>query len=175
MVATTTSPNTDNYYIGKGRLYVAPAGVSPLAWRAVGNAPLIETSPEFETLPHFSSMEGTKKKDKEVVISKSATLKITLEEMTPDNLALALMGESPSGGGPIEMYSLSNIELAVKFEGRNDIGPHVDMFMPRVSFKPATSFTPLSDEWGQMEIEGEILSDVNGSFGQVVWSDGASG
>ena len=35
----------------------------------------------------------------------------------------------------------------------------------RVVFKPGRSLNPISDEWGNIEIEGEALADSQGKFG----------
>lgn len=40
------------------------------------------------------------------------------------------------------------------------------MTLPSVSFGPSGSLNLISDEWGQIEITGEVLT-VNGSFGTL--------
>src|SRR5688572_17811530 len=85
-----TAPNVNNYVVGKGNVYFTPEGGSR---RHLGNCPAFNVEPELEELEHFSSMEGVRTKDLTVVLSKSATITLTLEEFSQENVALALMGE----------------------------------------------------------------------------------
>jgi hypothetical protein len=50
-------------------------------------------------------------------------------------------------------------------QGTNEIGPLMDIDLFRVVFKPGKSLSPISDEWGNIEIEGEALADDQGKFG----------
>ena len=85
------APITDAYYIGKGVVSIQLDG--ELEYRDLGNVPVFEFEPTIETLPHFSSRYGVRSKDLEVVTLMSATLNLTLDEWTYDNLMLVFMGE----------------------------------------------------------------------------------
>jgi len=80
------SPNTDNYTIHRGKLFVRDKGAT--AWRALGNAPSFSLTPNVEKYEHFSSQAGIKLKDKEITQQVSAEVSITLDEFTGANLAL---------------------------------------------------------------------------------------
>jgi hypothetical protein len=41
-------------------------------------------------------------------------------------------------------------------------------------FKPGKSLNPISDEWGNIEIEGEALSNEDGKFGTWTVREGAA-
>ncbi|MCW2854368.1 MAG: hypothetical protein JWM84_4032 [Nocardioides sp.] len=168
MVATNTSPNVDNYYVGKGIVSVSED--EGTTWRDVGNVPEFEWEPNLEKLDHFSSRTGVRTKDRSIITEKSATLRIVMEEFSADNLSMILMGE-PAGAGPVTMDIMSQSEkvLAVRFVGTNDIGPKITLEFPRVSFTPSGSFSPISDEWGQIEVEGEVQA-VEGVFGAATWT-----
>jgi hypothetical protein len=88
-----TSPAVSNYSIGKGILSVdlEAAGVAS-GWRDVGNASKIDFEIKITELDHFSSRAGIKTKDKTVITERSASLTFVLDELTADNLALAVMG-----------------------------------------------------------------------------------
>src|SRR5436305_14786148 len=86
------SPSTDNYYVGKGKLSFKPTGAT--TFRDLGNVTELETTPNLTTLEHFSSREGVKKKDKEVVTDKKLTVRLVMDEWTADNLAMALLGDT---------------------------------------------------------------------------------
>jgi hypothetical protein len=168
MVATNTSPNVDNYYVGKGVVSVSED--EGATWRDVGNVPEFEWTPNIEKLDHFSSRTGVRTKDRSIVTEKSATLRIVMEEFTAENLTMILMGEAV-GAGPITVDIMSQSEkvLGVRFVGANDIGPKITLEFPRVSFTPSGSFNPISDEWGQIEVEGEVQA-VEGVFGTATWA-----
>jgi hypothetical protein len=90
------SPSTDNYYVGKGKISFKPTGATTL--RDIGNVTELETTPNLTTLEHFSSREGVKKKDKEVVTEKKLTVRMVMDEWTADNLAMALLGDVSTVG-----------------------------------------------------------------------------
>lgn len=245
MAISNTSPNTDNYFIGKGNVYWMGEGET--AWRHVGNVPEFEVSLTIDKLDHFSSMEGTRKKDRSIVREQSGTVRMVLEELTAANLELALMGEASatavnlvttgdttsgdpgivaiasvtglvegrryaiSGAGiplgatmvyngdltgtmdmdatataaavdititgaiSIDIFSQSEKLGKVRFVGTNDVGAHCTYDLNNVSLTPSSSFSPISDEWGNFEVTGEILVDAFGKFGQVYWNTGTTG
>lgn len=155
---TLISPNTGNYRVGKGGCYFDAGSTSVYAH--MGNAVSVEFQPNIEKLEHFSSMQGVKEKDASVVVSRSGTLKIVLEEWTPANMALALLGtvdEGASGGPTVQVFDTDAVNGAFKFISNNDVGPRWNMFLHNVSFIPSEAINPLSDEWGQITIEADVL------------------
>ena len=160
------SPSTDNYYVGKGK--ISFKAVDEMTFRDLGNVSSLETAPNLTTLEHFSSREGVKKKDKEVVTEKKMTVTMVMDEWTAENLAMALLGDvsvDTDGNKVIDIFSRNSIEGALKYEGTNEIGPQMDIELFRVVFKPGKSLNPISDEWGNIEIEGELLANELGKFG----------
>jgi hypothetical protein len=160
------SPSTDNYYVGKGKISFKPVG--QMTFRDLGNVSSLETTPNLTTLEHFSSREGVKKKDKEVVTEKKMTVTMVMDEWTADNLAMALLGDvetDSDGNKVIDIFSRNSFEGELKYEGTNEIGPQMDISLFRVVFKPGKSLNPISDEWGNIEIEGEALANEQGKFG----------
>ena len=160
------SPSTDNYYVGKGKLSSKAIGAT--TFRDLGNVTELETTPNLTTLEHFSSREGVKKKDKEVVTEKKLTVRMVMDEWTADNLAMALLGDVSTdvdGNKVIDIYSRNSFEGELKYEGTNEVGPQMDIHLLKVAFKPGKSLNPISDEWGNIEVEGEALADNLGKFG----------
>lgn len=171
------SPNTLNYFIGKGIIKFTPTGG---VQRDLGNAPEIEITPTIEKLDHFSSRSGVKKKDRSVTTEKGATIRVVLDEVTAENLALQLMGEvatSTDGTKSFRIMSGSEATGRIDFTGTNDVGNTVDIELPSVSFGPSGSFSPISDEWGSIEITGEVLAteytDGSSDFGVITFTDAA--
>ena len=60
----------------------------------MGNCTEFEFTPEIEKLDHFSSREGVRTKDKSVVLQKSGTVRLVLDEWSVENLKLAVLGSS---------------------------------------------------------------------------------
>jgi hypothetical protein len=170
---TNISPNTGNYRVGKGSVYIKL--LSPTVdtdFRHMGNCTTFELTPTVEKLDHFSSMAGLKLKDESIAISQGGALKITMEEWTAKNMGLMLMGavdEGASGGPTVEILGETVVEAEVKFISANEVGPRWNFDLYRVSFTPSGAMNPISDEWGDMEVTGEVLASQTapnaGKFG----------
>lgn len=160
-----------NYYIGKGIIGIKLTGES--VFRDVGAVPEFEFTPEIEQLEHESHREGTRVVDRTVVLRKTATVRIVMEEWVAENLALAVLGTQDTntdGDDVINILAASTIEGELQFTGTNDIGRQVDINLLQVSFIPGSSITPISEEWGQIEITGTAYA-VNGEFGTITVRD----
>lgn len=154
------SPNVNNYLIGKGNVYFTPEGGSR---RHMGNCPEFEIEMEVEELEHFSSMEGTRRKDLTVVLESSATITLTLEEFSKENIALmtlGTLGTDSEGNNVIEAMTKNSTKGLLEFEATNDVGPKFNYLFPSVSFRPSGALNPISEEWATMELVG----DINGGF-----------
>lgn len=161
------SPSIKNYYIGKGTVSFKAEGES--TFRDVGNVPTFEFTPDLTTLEHFSSREGVRTKDRTVVIEKKGTVKMVMEEITATNLAIAVLGDvttDSEGRNVIEIFANNAVSGELKFTGTNEVGSKYEWHFLKVDFIPSASISPLSDEWGQLEVEGEV-STVGGSFGTI--------
>jgi hypothetical protein len=166
MAVSLTAANVDNIPIGKGKVFWKPEGADE--YRLVGNVPEFEFTPTIERLDHFSSMEGVRTKDKSAVIEKSAQLRMLMEEWIPQNLALMLIGETAidNGVATIQIMSEEAIRGAIYFLATNAVGPRWDFDLPVVEFTPTASINPISEEWGNMEVTGEVVS-VASVFGEA--------
>jgi hypothetical protein len=52
-----------------------------------------------------------------------------------------------------DLLAESEIRGGIRFEGANSAGPRIDISLPLVSFTPASSITPIGDEWGGLEFQ----------------------
>ena len=85
-----------NLAIGKGELHFAPfkpGTQTPDGYYLVGNCPEISLNREAESLPHYSSMAGYKRKDEDITIESMMTGSISCDDVRPQTAALFLMGE----------------------------------------------------------------------------------
>lgn len=162
-----TSPDIRNYIVGKGIVAFKQDGET--AFRDVGNVPSFEFTPTIEKLDHFSSREGVKTKDRSVVLSKSGSIKMVMEEWTAENLAIALLGAASvnsSAEDEIDIFSENAVSGILKFTGTNEVGPKWEYIFNKVDFIPSSAINPISDEWGALEVTGEAAA-VAGSFGKA--------
>jgi hypothetical protein len=178
MPISLTSPNVDNYYVGKGILSVkfaafsAPGG-SPIDnadsdYVDMGNVTSLEFTPKVTKLDHYSSRTGTKKKDRTVATVLEAELKLVAEEWTARNLQMALLATLTDSGGVINLDILQEPlkACAIKFVGTNDVGPQWSFEFPICRLMPSAALNPISDEWGKIELTADVLADpTTGHFG----------
>jgi hypothetical protein len=163
------SPNVLNYFIGKGDVYFKPVGDPDSAYEHIGNVPKFALTPKPEVKKHYSSMTGTKTQDFVAIISKEAEVAISVEEFTPDNLLIALLGEENSDGS-IELLAAKSIERAVQLRGTNDIGRKVELTLNRVFFDVNKAVSLIGDDFGELPLTGQVLREgdpVTGSFGKL--------
>lgn len=163
-----TSPNVENYVVGKGKVYFRPEGATGdvLDYR-VGNVTEFELSPTIETLDHFDQQSGVRSKDKSVVLEKGMTARMIMEEWTPSNLSMFLLGtpdDTNIDNVTIDIFSQNSLKGHLRYVGENEIGPRWTFDLPAVEFKPEGSLNPISDEWAGIEVTGEILRQA-GTFG----------
>lgn len=81
-----SSPAIANYYDGKG--------IVTINGRDCGNVSKFEFHASVKRVDHYSSRFGTKVKDFSFVQEKNATVTLTLDEFTYDNLLLVLLGKA---------------------------------------------------------------------------------
>lgn len=87
----------NNYTLGRGELFFARFKAStqtPLAERYLGNSPELAFSAEQETLDHFNSDRGIRKKDDSVILEIGYNGNFILDDIQKENLAMFFLGES---------------------------------------------------------------------------------
>lgn len=168
-----TSPSTLNYSVLKGIVKFTPTGGVE---RDLGNAPEFELTPTIDKLDHFSSRAGVRSKDKSVVREKNLTARIVLDEITAENLQMALIGDTvvtnSAGNKEFGIYAESEVTGRLTFTGTNDIGNRIHMVLPSVSFTPSGSLNVISEEWATVEVTCEVLFvEAFDDFGTVEIED----
>lgn len=166
---TLIAPNTGNLMIGKGICSFKRTGAADYV--DLGNVTDVVLTPDMTTLEHFTSRAGVKQKDLTVILEKKSSLKFTMEEFTPHNVGLMVLGavdELAVDGPTVEIFSESLITGAFRFVGTNDIGPKWQMDLYNISVLPSGDFGLITDEWGNMEITADVLADqaVGPTFGK---------
>lgn len=170
------SPNIGNYFIGRGYCTIQLEGES--AAHDAGNI----TSFEFEVKPtmldHFSSRVGVRKKDFVAVTELSATLRVSMEEITARNMAMYILGdqptESPPGTFTMDILSKPQIYASFQFVGTNSVGAQYTATFPLVLLTPQKAIQLISSgsgAWGTIDLQGDVLfDDHTQTFGTIVTS-----
>lgn len=94
MPVTNSSPNVDNYIVGRGKGFWKDAAAT--AFRDFGNLTEFAVTVEAERLSHYSRRSGIRQRDRSVVVEQRVMLSFTFEEWTAENLAIVLMGTASS-------------------------------------------------------------------------------
>jgi hypothetical protein len=153
------SPDILYYSVLKGIVYFTPDGGSE---RDLGNCPEFELTPAVDKLDHFSSRTGVRSKDRSVAREKTLEVRMVLDEYSPENVRMALLGSTltPSTSGQeFGIFAESEILGSVRFVGTNTVGSQINLNLPSVSFLPSSAQNFISEEWGTMELTGDVLFD----------------
>jgi len=153
--------NTGLYTLGKGILSFDRFDDDglPTGLRDLGNAPNFTLTPTVETLEHFSSREGLKKKDLVINLSVGVSAKFTLEEYDKQNLAMALLGTVSGNIINLLMATGGQVKGRLEFVGNPSTGPKFHVTLWKVNLKPTSEVAFISDDWGKVDFEAEIESD----------------
>lgn len=163
-----TAPHSTDLYIpaGKGILYIAEwTGTTPPTdpddYTDVGNCISLEIEPTNERLPHYSSREQYRLKDKNPIISSEYSVNFELDEFAAVNLNKFFLGSLNTTTSVIAALQGSNIEFALKFISNNPSGPNTEFRMWKVTLSPAGPLQLISDgDYLTMSFAGEGLADT---------------
>lgn len=156
-----TSPDVDNYSIGKGVLSIGvwDGNTPPAALTDVGNAPSVEVEHTVERLPHYSSRAGLRVKDKNPVIQSDYIVNFTLDEMAVHNLNLFVGGTEEEG--VIHALKVTDAEYQLKFVQDNPLGPNRTYWFWKASLSPSGPLSLVGEDWMQMAFMAEGLADTS--------------
>jgi hypothetical protein len=74
--------------------------------------------------------------------------------------------------GTFNILGADSMVGKVKFVGANAVGPHLTVEFLNVMFRPPNNAIGLiHDEWGQLQVTGEVLVDATGIFGTLTHPD----
>jgi hypothetical protein len=102
----------------QGRVYLGKRDASgnPVEVRSPGNVAELKLSLKTEVLEHFESQTGQRTLDHRMVKQKSATVMLTIEEFTKENLALALYGSFVQNqGGTVQAELIPHLVVGDRF------------------------------------------------------------
>lgn len=158
-MSVRTSPSVDNYMIGKGILYIAPWDGGVVGeYQDVGNCPRFEFEMTEQSIDHYSSRQGTKEQDDEVVIQTGYGVNFTLDEISVENLRMFMKA---SLGGSRILYANQNTNkyYGLRFISDNPKGPNTKFEFWKCKITPNGAFSLISDEFTTLSFSGKGLSD----------------
>lgn len=85
------------YYSGQGTLYVAKRDATtgrPMGFSSIGNVPELTIDVSVSKFEHVESESGNRLLDLQLLKERKGAFKMKMENITPENLALGLYGES---------------------------------------------------------------------------------
>lgn len=168
-----TSPNVENYHYGSGSCYFKLD--TDVARRHLGNVPTLTLAKEITTEEHKQAMSGLRSTDLTIVTEVSATIQAVLEEVTPENMALFVMGTAAENtDGNMEIAGLSLTEIVGDFTYESDApyGRQLQ-YHARVSVTPNGDFNFITEGLTSIPIQMEVLK-ADGVFGRTIFIGGAT-
>jgi len=162
-----TSPDTINYVLSQANVRFTPTGGSQFH---MGNCTRFVYTPTVDKLEHFSRMAPVRIKDKTVIRQISATIALTLEEVTEENLALFFQADANTSS--INAMTDMNQEGVLVLDGTNSVGNQLN-FTGKVSFNPAGDFDFLKEDWTEILLNADVLLDA-GSYGVITITPGVT-
>lgn len=160
------SPSIDNYTIGKGNVYTSSDGVT---WTHRGNCKEFTFEISYDDdKEHISSMEGVGRVDLTIPGKQKATLSLVLDEMSTDNMKLALAGDTGTGGQDFDIGVNSGSTLWVKLTQTGDYGPTREFIFPSVLLRLDGAMSFIGEDFVEMTISGSVNYTSN-RFGY--WND----
>jgi len=109
-------------------------------------------------------------KDKTVIRQISATIALTLEEVTEENLALFFQADANTSS--INGMTNMNQEGVIVLDGTNSVGNQLN-FTGKVSFNPAGDFDFLKEDWTEILLNADVLLD-GGAYGVITITPGVT-
>lgn len=170
MAYGVSSPDVANLAVGKGFILFKPDDSAEFFH--LGNVPTFSFTPKVVVLDHFSAMAGTRYKDLTIITEKSGEVKMDLEELTAQNLALLMLGDvGDDGGSPpnpqVQIFSRDSLIGELKFYATNEVGPRWYVDLLSVNLTPSGDFSPIVENaFVKMIVSGSVQA-VDGVFGTM--------
>lgn len=175
MAVTDISPNIDNYFSGKGIVKIKRLDLAETLFRDVGDCPIFELTPNVAKMEHYSSRGPTRFRDRTDISQKTLAVRIQFDELTAENFAIALMAHATSGSSgshyayQMDIMSAAEVQAAVRLVGTNAIGAPVQIDLANVTFSPSAAVNMIMEQYGSLEIQGDVNAGSDGSFGKMYW------
>jgi hypothetical protein len=147
----------------------------------IGNIVVASMAPEVTFLDHYTTVNGTRKKDRSLITNKALAVNFTFDEMTGGAmkewlLASSMLGESMTAQN-FEIYPMAKGEIkgCAKLEFNSEFGRDYSWYIPCASLKPDGTMDYNAEDWmnakGIIECLVDEAGDENRPFGKIVFDD----
>jgi hypothetical protein len=166
--------STNNYSIGGAHLYWMGTSVAAStnalylqvknfsATNSFGNITAAEITPDITYLDHYISVNGNRRKDKTVAVTKSISIPFTFDEINATNLSKFLYSSS-AGGTKYIVMGTPNVPAegtAVLFF-TTDVGNDFMYVVPKCALKADGGLAFNAEDWMTGKFVLEVLHDAN--------------
>ncbi len=160
-------PTGGQLYIGKGVVSIKKTGA--MDWTDMGFVSKFQLALSETSIDYFSPRQGIKQKVRSLITEQAGKLTIVIDDMTIDNLALAVMGDdvATTAGDPVvQIFAVTSITCEMQFIGANEVGGTFDAYLRQVQLKPSGTVDLIGDALGSLTLEGDVQS-VSGDWGNI--------
>jgi hypothetical protein len=137
-------------------------------WTHIGNVQDWGITPNPTVIKHNNTQGGLKRVDLVAMTLVEMAFACKLDEWTPDNIKMALLGSSSaSTAGQIITIGTGIVQRQMKFTGANAYGPQWEIILPSVFINAKDTLEFLgSDDFASIPLSGDILYNAAiGGFG----------
>lgn len=166
------SPNPLHTMIGAGAVkWKMTKPTADADYRDIGETSAFTVSVTTERKQFRSKRTSARRVVRSEVTDQAASIGITFNEMSPENLALQMLGTvaAPSGGPyyTIDMLAAAAVEGYIRFVGATEIGDKVQVDA-LINVQPSGEVDFLTDDWAGAELTGEVTEDDTFGMGRIL-------
>lgn len=148
-------------------------------WRDLGNVVNYSEEPKITKKKHIARRTPLAVVDKKIPVKGECAIKITLDELNMDNLALFYSATQSVDGNTLYMLNFNApLYYEVKIEEQLISGVELLEYWYKVELGPSAALEKViinegDDDWEKLELTGEVLDDsVNHPTGELASSFG---
>lgn len=178
-----------NYTLGMAELTFYEDTSPNVDWSStatwtIGNIVVASMAPEVTFLDHYTTVNGTRKKDRSLITNKALAINFTFDEITGGAMKEWLLASAQNSNDPsaisalnFEIYPMARGEIkgCAKLEFNSEFGRDYTWYIPCASLKPDGTMDYNAEDWmnakGIIECLVDDAGDVNKPFGKIVFDD----
>ena len=113
-------------------------------------------TPDVTYVEHFISVQGDKRKDKEIAVSKVISIPFTFDELSDENVRKFMMGRSITATQSVVM-DVNSFEGRAVLNFQTDVGNHFIYYIPKCNLKADGGLSFTSEDWMSGNFVIEVL------------------
>ena len=163
--------DSSNYTIGGAKIYFSatvghPDCLGTYAFRttahSLGNIVSADITPENTYVEHYTSDQGKRVRDKEVVTQSALTINLTFDEMNQNNLRRFLFGTNSASF--INVLDSNVAEGSAQVVIQTAIGQDMIYQIPKCNLRPSGGLTLNAESWHEAPMAISVLQYIDGDY-----------